>query len=169
MTGVSTFITDPCTPEQLTLGTQYRAANCKATLAAVGATISDALQTPNNITGSASGNPDLSAETATTWTAGVVLRPRFVHGLTASLDWYDITLAGAINTPDASTLASLCVGSAQPGQRLLQVGDACAGNRRRQRLHGRARERGAVPHRRSRPQHRLPDPYSPILAHSTYG
>ena len=109
VTGVSTFITDPCTPEQLTLGTQYRAANCKATLAAVGATISDALQTPNNINGSASGNPNLSAETATTWTAGVVLRPRFLRGLTASLDWYDITLAGAINTPDPSTLATLCV------------------------------------------------------------
>ncbi len=108
-TGVSAFITDPCTPEQLALGTSYRAANCKATLAAVGATISNALQTPNDISGSMSGNPNLSAETATTWTAGVVLRPSFLHGLTASLDWYDITLAGAINTADPSALATLCV------------------------------------------------------------
>ncbi len=109
VTGSSTFITDPCTPEQLPLGTQYRLANCKATLAAVGATISDALQTPNDISGSASGNSELKAETATTWTAGVVLRPRFLSGFTASLDWYDITLAGAINTPDPSALATLCV------------------------------------------------------------
>ena len=109
VTGTSAFIVDPCSPDQLALGTQYRASNCKAALAAVGATISDALQTASNINGSASGNPNLRAEEATTWTAGVVLRPRFLHGLTASIDWYDITLAGAINTADPSALAGLCV------------------------------------------------------------
>ncbi len=56
-----------------------------------------------------SGNPNLKAESATTWTAGVVLRPRFIPGLTASIDWYDINLQGAINTPSPSQLADLCV------------------------------------------------------------
>ncbi|WP_242154541.1 TonB-dependent receptor plug domain-containing protein [Sphingomonas sp. BAUL-RG-20F-R05-02] len=109
ISGDSNFFIDPCAPGELIHGTQYRAANCKAALAAVGATISDALQTPNNIAGVRSGNPNLRAETATTWTAGVVLRPSFLHGLTASFDWYDIDLKGAINTPAPSQLATLCV------------------------------------------------------------
>ena len=108
-TGDSNFFTDPCTPGQIGNGTQYRAANCAAVLAAVGATISDALQTPSNIVGVRTGNPNLNAETARTWTAGVVLRPRFLPGLTASVDWYDINLKNAINTAVPSDLANLCV------------------------------------------------------------
>ena len=30
-------------------------------------------------------------------------------GLSIGLDWYDIRLRDAINTPDANTIASLCV------------------------------------------------------------
>ncbi len=107
--GTSAFFIDPCSPDELGHGTQFRAANCAATLAKVGATISPGLQTASNIVGVASGNPRLRAESATTWTAGVVVRPRFVPGLTASVDWYDITLDDAINTPDPSQLAGLCV------------------------------------------------------------
>lgn len=107
--GDSNFFIDPCAPGELGHGTQYRAANCAAVLSAVGATISDALQTPNNTVGVRSGNTALRAEAATTWTAGVVLRPRFLHGFTASLDWYDINLRDAINTPVPSQLATLCV------------------------------------------------------------
>ena len=59
--------------------------------------------------GSISGNTDLSEETATTWTAGVVLRPEFAPGLSVSLDWYDIEIEDAINTPEAIELAELCV------------------------------------------------------------
>ncbi len=107
--GDSNFFIDPCSPAEIGNGTPFRGANCVATLAAVGATVSPALQTPNNIVGVRSGNPNLRAETARTWTAGVVLRPSFLRGLTASLDWYDIKLKGAINTPAPSQLASLCV------------------------------------------------------------
>ncbi len=108
-TGDSNFFTDPCTPKQLGNGTQFRAANCAAVLAGVGATISDALQTPNNVVGVRSGNQNLRAESARTWTAGIVLRPRFMPGLTASLDWYDIKLNDAINTAVPGQLANLCV------------------------------------------------------------
>lgn len=109
VSGDSNFFIDPCSPQEIGNGTQYRAANCAAVLSAVGATISPALQTASNVVGVRSGNPDLRAETARTWTAGVVLRPRFLRGLTASFDWYDIDLRGAINTPAPSQLASLCV------------------------------------------------------------
>ena len=105
----SNFFTDPCTPEQINLGSQYRKANCTTALAAVGAVSSDALQTGNFVTGVQSGNADLKAETARTWTAGVVLRPRFLRGLTASFDWYDIRLKDAINQVTPSDLANLCV------------------------------------------------------------
>ncbi len=105
----SNFFVDPCTPAEIGHGTQYRAANCAAVLAAVGAVVSPSLQTPNFVFGERSGNPNLKAESATTWTAGFVLRPRWIPGLTASLDWYNIDLAGAIETVTPSDLANLCV------------------------------------------------------------
>jgi outer membrane receptor protein involved in Fe transport len=108
-TGSSEFFIDPCTPNEIGNGTQYRAANCAASLAQVGATVSPGLQTGSNIIGSLSGNTALKAETARTWTAGVVLRPRFARGFTVSVDWYDIKLRNAINTVAAAQLASLCV------------------------------------------------------------
>ncbi len=61
------------------------------------------------IPGTQEGNPNLRPETARTWTAGVVLRPDFVPGLSIAVDWYDIDLRNAINTPDANTVAELCV------------------------------------------------------------
>ncbi|WP_254606353.1 TonB-dependent receptor domain-containing protein, partial [Sphingomonas bacterium] len=111
VSGDSAFFQDPCQPKRIGLGTQYRANNCATLLASLGGTVSDALQTVSNVIGSRSGNPNLKAEMARTWTAGVVLRPRFLAGLTASFDWYDINLKGAINTPDPSSLADLCVDS----------------------------------------------------------
>nr|WP_295669215.1 TonB-dependent receptor [Sphingomonas sp.] len=105
----SNFFTDPCTPDQINLGTKYRPANCAATLAAVGATSTGALQTGAFVNGVQSGNASLRAETARTWTAGVVLRPSFLHGFTASFDWYDIRLKDAINQVTPSDLANLCV------------------------------------------------------------
>ena len=105
----SNFFTDPCTPREINNGTQYRAANCQASLAAVGAVIAESLQTGDFVDGVASGNRNLRPEVARTWTAGLVLRPRFLSGLTASFDWYNIRLNGAINTVTPSDLANLCV------------------------------------------------------------
>lgn len=107
--GTSAFFTDPCTPNQINNGTQYRVANCTASLAAVGAVSSPALQTGNFVFGTSAGNPDLRPEVAKTWTAGVLLRPRFIEGLNLSLDWYNIRLTDAINTIAAGDLANLCV------------------------------------------------------------
>lgn len=105
----SAFFTDPCTPNQINNGTEYRAANCAASLAAVGAVSSPDLQTGNFIGGTQSGNQDLKPEVAHSWTAGFLLRPSFLPGLNASFDWYDINLEDAINQIDASSLATLCV------------------------------------------------------------
>jgi iron complex outermembrane recepter protein len=62
-----------------------------------------------NVSGSQQGNPELRAEVARTWTAGMVLRPRFVPGLQIGADWYDIRLKNAINLPTAADTANLCV------------------------------------------------------------
>ncbi len=109
--GNGQFITDPCTTKEINNGTQYRVANCNALLGQFGITPSDALHLTNNVLGSQTGNTQLKPETARTWTAGVVLRPRWLRGLTASVDWYDIDLQGAISTITAAGLANLCVDS----------------------------------------------------------
>ena len=109
--GTSQFVGDPCTTKEISNGTRYRQANCTALLAQYGAVPDNALQTSSNVFGTQQGNTGLKAETARTWTAGVVLRPRFIPGLTASVDWYDINLKDAINTVSAGSLAALCVDS----------------------------------------------------------
>ena len=108
------FITDPCDINELNNGTGFREANCAALLTELG--IDPGTFLPSNdpqaslfTEGTFSGNTDLSEETATTWTAGIVLRPEFAPGLSVSLDWYDIEIEEAINTPEAIELAELCV------------------------------------------------------------
>jgi outer membrane receptor protein involved in Fe transport len=54
------------------------------------------------------GNPDLKPEKADTLTAGAVFHPSFVHGLSASVDYYDIKIRDAIATLGAPTLAQGC-------------------------------------------------------------
>ena len=108
------FITDPCDLNELNNGTGFREANCAAVLTEIGIDPDTFLPSDDPSAslfteGSFSGNTDLSEETATTWTAGVVLRPEFAPGLSLSLDWYDIEIEDAINTPEAIELAELCV------------------------------------------------------------
>lgn len=115
--GTFSFIDDPCDPENLPEGTQFRVANCRAALTAAGLTpaqiaafnpVNDPTATVS-LPGRAGGNRDLTEETAKTWTVGVVLQPRFVPGLQITADWYNIKLRDAINTPTAQQLVDLCV------------------------------------------------------------
>jgi outer membrane receptor protein involved in Fe transport len=57
------------------------------------------------------GNGDLSEETATTITAGVVLTPRFAPGLQLAVDYYDIEIDGAISEIDSSDILEICYSS----------------------------------------------------------
>jgi iron complex outermembrane receptor protein len=108
------FIVDPCDVNELNNGASVREANCATLLNELGVDPTTFL--PSNTPqatlfteGTFGGNRNLSEETAKTWTAGVVLRPEFVPGLTMSFDWYDIEIEDAINTPEAIELAELCV------------------------------------------------------------
>lgn len=107
------FIDDPCAVDQRDNGSETREANCIAILQDLGLTDAQIA----NFTGDAGvslpglsrGNPDLGEETAKTITAGVILQPSFVPGLTLSADYYDVEIEDAISTPSATSLAELCV------------------------------------------------------------
>ena len=115
-TGAFEFILDPCGIDQQSSGSQYRQANCNALLNGLGVdpTTFDPVNDPTSPTnssllGTAGGNPNLREETARSWTAGVVLRPRFLPNFFVSADWYSIRIRNAINTASAEDLAKLCV------------------------------------------------------------
>lgn len=127
------FITDPCDIANINNGASTRAANCVALLTAAGADPAIFVD-PNSasIPGTLAGNPGLSEETAKTKTAGIVLRPSFLPGFAASIDWYDIKLTNAITTVTAQRLADLCVDQATISNQFCaaitrQVGGANAG------------------------------------------
>jgi iron complex outermembrane recepter protein len=107
------FFNDPCAPANINRGTGNRAANCQALLTGLGltpaqiASFTGALSA--SIPGTASGNRDLSEETARTITGGVVVQPRFIPGLTFAADYYDVRISDAVATPAAQVLADLCV------------------------------------------------------------
>jgi len=54
------------------------------------------------------GNPDLQPEVADTLGLGVVLRPRFLPGFAASVDYYDIDIDGAIATVAVQDVINQC-------------------------------------------------------------
>ncbi len=62
--------------------------------------------------GSVSGNPNLQEETATTWTVGAQITPRFLPGFILSVDYYNIEIEDAINPVGAQDIVDNCVDSA---------------------------------------------------------
>jgi outer membrane receptor protein involved in Fe transport len=55
------------------------------------------------------GNENVQPETATTRTLGVVVQPRFLRGFSATIDWWDIKLNGAISRIGAQTIVDNCI------------------------------------------------------------
>ena len=101
------------------------AANCAAQIAAIGPGFpgEPALPTYTGATGQAalqgvggntSGNPNLKPETAHTLTAGLVYTPSWLQGFTATVDYYDIRLTGAVGALSADQTLNACY-QADPG------------------------------------------------------
>ncbi len=89
--------TDPCGALQTNQSATIRAL-CVATGVPSANVFTAAVQSPNgslipNVSG---GNPNVGAEESDTTTFGVVLRPGFLPGFVASIDYFDIDLDGAI-------------------------------------------------------------------------
>ncbi len=55
------------------------------------------------------GNPNLSPETADTYTAGVVLQPRWIPGLALTADYFDIKVKNVIGTLSFQQILSECL------------------------------------------------------------
>ena len=110
--GTFQALNDPCRVANLGSGTEFRAANCAAILSALGVNPAN-FNSPSNtrLQGILGGNTNLQEEEATTWTAGIVIEPSFLPGLTLTADWYDIYLENAINTAGLQQTAEFCVDS----------------------------------------------------------
>ena len=61
-----------------------------------------------SVIGFSGGNPDLKPEKADTWTAGVVFQPHFLDGFQASLDFYEVTIKGAIAQLTGQVIVDQC-------------------------------------------------------------
>lgn len=58
--------------------------------------------------GLSSGNPNLKPERADTWTAGIIIQPRFLPRFTFSADYYDIRIEDAIGSLTAQQTVDEC-------------------------------------------------------------
>jgi iron complex outermembrane receptor protein len=60
------------------------------------------------------GNPNLSPETADSWTVGVVLQPRFLPRFALTVDGFDIKVKNTIGTVGADVILNQCVTTGDP-------------------------------------------------------
>jgi iron complex outermembrane recepter protein len=96
-------VTDPCDVNNIQQDPD-RVANC----AAAGVPTGFNSNTNASIEGVSSGNANLNAEKAKSWTAGVVLQPRWVPGLSFTADYYDIQIDDAISLISAQNIINNC-------------------------------------------------------------
>lgn len=109
---IFTAVPDPCDTRNVSSGAKpaTRAANCAAFYqqfnlnpASFQSTAVDA-----TIPGTSGGDPNLANEVANSWTAGVVLRPSFLPGFRAAVDWNQIRIDGPIANLTAAQIATGC-------------------------------------------------------------
>ena len=68
------------------------------------------------------GNPELQPEEADTWSAGVVLTPSVIDGLTVSLDYYDIKIEKGVANLGPEFILNQCLGGNQSQCALVKRG-----------------------------------------------
>lgn len=113
------LLSDPCDDSNYQAGDNpaVREANCRA---ALGLGPNDPYTfnntTSSSVEGVIGGNQDLKPEEADTFTAGVVLRPSFIPGLSLALDYYDVELENAIQFFSAQAIVNKCYDLPQPNQ-----------------------------------------------------
>jgi outer membrane receptor protein involved in Fe transport len=113
---------DPCSSINIG-GTPQRAANCAAAGRPGGtdATINPSFGAPGDPVGGpydfrysssleirSGGNPTLEAETSDSYTIGTVIQPRFMPGISLSVDYYNITVNDVITGVAAQTIVNQC-------------------------------------------------------------
>jgi outer membrane receptor protein involved in Fe transport len=109
VTGLTNLGVDPCAGSAPVTNANLQAV-CLAQGAPAGTIGSIGNPTAGQANITASGNLNLKPETANTWTVGAVLRPRFLAGLSASVDYYHIKVKDAITAPTPGDLITACFG-----------------------------------------------------------
>ncbi len=100
------FVRDPCAnldPATNPNATPARIAACENAGVPPGGT-----QQGGRVPSPWRGNAQLRPETARVYTAGVVLEPRFVHPLSVTIDYWQVTVNDAIGALGGSTILDLC-------------------------------------------------------------
>ena len=100
------FQDDPCSIDNINGGSPSRASNC-AQFVPPGYDVNDFITA--GIPGVTGGNPDLDAEEATTYTAGIVYEPTFIDGMRFIVDYYETEIEGAIDALAPERIAEACV------------------------------------------------------------
>lgn len=98
---------DPCRAANIGSGSENRAANC---LADLGPDLLASIATlPNYSLEILSGsNPLLQEEKSDSYTIGAVIQPRWVPGLSITVDYFDIKVKDAIVSPTAQQVVNAC-------------------------------------------------------------
>jgi len=97
------LITDPCANYSANPGST-RATNC----AAAGVPAGFNYTYKGSLGYLSGGNADLKVETSDSYTIGTVITPRWVPGLSLTVDWFDINVNNSIATLDAQSVIDAC-------------------------------------------------------------
>lgn len=108
------FLADPCDVQNINNGTSNRPTNCAAAGVPAGFINEPARRQTSEI--SVSGNPNLEEERSDSYTFGAVFTPRFLPGLSITVDYYSIELKNRIEVISAQTILNQCFDLPQPNQ-----------------------------------------------------
>lgn len=122
ISSIDNLDTDPCAGSN-PVGNAELTALCIATGAPASQIGRIAGPVSGQINAFSGGNPDLDVEKADTFTVGVVLQPRFLPGLSASVDYYNIRIKNAIDVLGGSpqNVVDGCYGSGDASSLFCQA------------------------------------------------
>ncbi len=113
LSGLGSFAADPCDATLVGDGPNpaTRQANCEAGgggLPPIDTSTFVSSVRNASVQGLTGGNTNLANETADAWTAGIILRPRFVEGLQWSIDYVDFDIEDAITQFTLTQVMNAC-------------------------------------------------------------
>ena len=97
-------VVDPCSLRNIATGSATRAAAC----AAAGIPASYDYVYTQSLAIRSGGNPDLTAETSKSYSFGGVITPRWIRGLTVTVDYYNVTVNKVITSVTAQNILNSC-------------------------------------------------------------
>jgi len=126
-TGLTNLTVDPCAGAAPVSNTNLRAICIAqgAPAASIGS-----IGSPPQVNITAGGNLFVKPEKANTWTIGAVMRPRFLQGFSATIDYYNIKVKDAITVPTPGDIITACFGATPTSPPANAALPACTSIRR---------------------------------------